>query len=392
MIKLFESDMPAAAGAARPVGPLPPQIPTIDVRRDGPVAHAKNRRHEMIALRDTCFSIVPGPLRRLTPVLDRLSSSWLARTPSPYVDEIAAISDLAAGAGIWFVNASYEWGCTARVDAAPTPFLRRTLDWPFPGLGQHVEVALQDGGAGTYANVTWPGAVGVLTGVAPGRFAAAINQAPMFRRTRGLLLFPVDLMINAVETFRESGRWPAAHLLRHVFDVCETFEAAVEILSTAPLAKPALFSLIGPAPGQACLIERTQADVAVRHGDTTIANDWHPTGPSRDGYWMPRGTYIRDPDDSERRRECLEAQGPGQPFDWVREPVLNGFTRLAVEASAATGEFRVVGFEPTPRKSEVRQATAVLDLIVERDGFRRSAATGRGHHRGVDAARMAAAL
>ena len=241
------------------------------------------------------------------------------------------------------------------------------------GLGRHVEVALQDGGAGTYANVTWPGAVGVLTGVAPGRFAAAINQAPMFRRTRGMLLFPLDMAVNAVETFCESGRWPAAHLLRHVFDVCETFEAAVEVLSTTPLAKPALFSLIGPAPSQACLIERTQAEVAVRNGDTTISNGWHPTGPSRDGYWMPRGTYIRDPDDSERRRKCLEAQGPGQPFAWVREPVLNAFTRLAVEASAATGELRVVGFEPTRQKREVRPATAVLDLIVERDGFQRPA-------------------
>jgi hypothetical protein len=373
MFKLFEFDKSGAAAPGRPLGTQTPQIPTIDVRGGGPVAHARTRRDEMVALRDACFSVVPGPLRRLAPVLDRLSSSFLARTPSPYTDEIAAISDLAAGGGVWFVNASYEWGCTARVDAGTAPFLRRTLDWPFPGLGQRVEVALQDGGAGTYANVTWPGAVGVLTAVAPGRFAAAINQAPMFRRTRGLLLFPVDLMVNAVETFREDGRWPAAHLLRHVFDVCGTFEAAVEVLSTAPLAKPALFSLIGAAPGQACLIERTQTEAAVRYGDTTIANGWHPAGPQRDGYWMPRGTYIRDPDDSERRRKCLEAQGPGQPFEWVRKPVLNGFTRLAVEASAATGELRVVGFEPTHRKSEVRRATAVLDLIVERDGFRRPA-------------------
>ncbi len=392
MIKRLESDMPAAADAAQPLGTQSPRIPTIDVRRDGPVAHARIRRDEMIALRDACFSIVPRPLRRLMPVLDRLSSSWLARTPSPYVDEIAMISDLGAGAGVWFVNASYEWGCTARVDAGPAPFLRRTLDWPFPGLGRHVEVALQDGGAGTYANVTWPGAVGVLTAVAPGRFAAAINQAPMFRRTRGLLLFPVDLMVNAVETFCENGRWPASHLLRHVFDVCETFEEAVEMLSTAPLAKPALFSIIGLAPGQACLIERTQTDAAIRRGDTTIANDWHPAGPQREGHWMPRGTYIRDPDDCERRRKCLEAQGPGQPFEWVREPVLNAFTRLAVEASAATGELRVVGFEPTRRKREVRPATAVLDLIVERDGFRHSVATARGHDRGVDAARLAAPL
>src|SRR5262244_2089172 len=231
-----------------------PAIPVIDVRCGGPVAHARLRRERMMALRDACFSLVPGS-RRLAPALDRLSSSWLTRTPSPYLDEIAAISDLARGGGVWFVNAAYEWGCTTRIDAAPMPFLWRTLDWPFRGLGRHVEVALQDGGAGIYANVTWPGAVGVLTAVAPRRFAAAINQAPMFRRTRGLLLFPVDAALNAAETFRDSGRWPAAHLLRHVFDVCATFDEAVEVLSTAPLVKPVIYSIVGSSASQARLIE-----------------------------------------------------------------------------------------------------------------------------------------
>jgi hypothetical protein len=371
MFKLSESDAPVAAGPAWPLGPQSPTIAVIDVREGGPVAHARLRRDRMIALRDECFSIVPGPLRGLTPVLDRLSSSWLARTPSPYIDEIEAISDMADRPGVWFVNASYEWGCTTRVDAAPAPSLRRTLDWPFPGLGRHVEVALQDGGAGIYANVTWPGAVGVLTGVAPRRFAAAINQAPMFRRTRGLPLFPVDLVLNAVATFREDGRWPAAHLLRYAFDTCETYEDAVEVLSTTPLAKPALFSIVGSGASEACLIERAETESVVRRGDATIANDWHPESPKREGYWMPRGTYIRDPDDCERRRRCLEEHEQGGPFEWVCEPVLNPFTRLAVETSAATGELRVVGFEPTRGyASKVREATAVLDLILDQNGIR----------------------
>jgi hypothetical protein len=339
----------------------------------------------MMALRDACFSVVPG-MRSLAPALDRLSSAWLARTPSPYIDEIAAISDLAAGGGVWFVNASYEWGCTTRIDAAPRPFLRRTLDWPFPGLGRHVEVALQDGGAGVYANVTWPGAVGVLTAVAPGRFAAAINQAPMFRRTRGLLLFPVDAVLNAVDTFRDDGCWPAAHLLRHVFDVCATFGEAVEMLSTAPIAKPVMYSIVGTSASQACLIERTQTEAVVRRGDSTIANDWHPTSPRREGYWMQRGAYIRGPDDSNRRRKCLEDAEPGECFEWVREPVLNGFTRLAVEASAACGELRVLGFEQARRWSaRATPATAVLNVIVDQDGppkqaeARRVAALGLPH-------------
>jgi hypothetical protein len=351
-----------------------PAVPVIDVRSGGPVAHARLRREPMAALRDACFSFLPGA-RRIAPVLDRVSSRWLARTPSPYIDEIAAISGLIAGGGVWFVNASYEWGCTTRVDAAPLPRLWRTLDWPFPGLGRHVEVALQDGGAGVYANVTWPGAVGVLTAVAPGRFAAAINQAPMYRRTRGVALVAYDLALNAVETYRDAGCWPAPHLLRHVFDTCATFDAAVEMLATAPLARPTLYSIIGTSPSQACLIERMRTQAVVHRGNVTIANDWHPDSPRRDGYWMPRGTLVRGPDDSDKRRQCLEAEEPGDAFGWLREPVLNGFTRLAVEASAASGELRVLGFEPTRQwRTRVAPATAVLDVLLDRDGILRDAA------------------
>jgi hypothetical protein len=329
----------------------------------------------MAALRDACFSLLPG-MRGLAPVLDRVSSAWLARTPSPYLEEIAAISTLIAGGGVWFVNASYEWGCTTRIDAGPAPRLWRTLDWPFPGLGRHVEVALQDGGAGVYANVTWPGAVGVLTAVAPGRFAAAINQAPMFRRTRGTALIAYDWALNAVATWRDNGCWPAPHLLRHVFDTCKTFEEAVGVLSAAPLARPTLFSIAGASPSQGCLIERTRTDAVVRRGNATIANDWHPDSPPRAGYWMPRGSLVRGLEDSSRRRQRLEDAGPGPPFEWLREPVLNGFTRLAVEASAASGELRVRGFEPTrqwwpqvlPGWAQALPATATLDVVVGRDG------------------------
>src|SRR5215468_7135285 len=99
-------------------GPALPAIPVIDVRSGGPVAHARLQRERLAALRDACFSFLPG-LRGIAPVLDRVSSAWLARTPSPYLDEISTIAGLVAGGGVWFVNAPYEWGCTTRVDAAP---------------------------------------------------------------------------------------------------------------------------------------------------------------------------------------------------------------------------------------------------------------------------------
>jgi hypothetical protein len=375
MSELAESSKLRASG-----DPALPAIPVIDVRSGGPVAHARLQRERLATLRDACFSFLPG-LRGIAPVLDRVSSAWLARTPSPYLDEIAAIAGLIKGGGVWFVNASYEWGCTTRVDAASAPRMWRTLDWPFPGLGRHVEVALQNGGAGVYANVTWPGAVGVLTAVAPGRFAAAINQAPMFRRTRGSLLVGYDLALNAVETYRDNGCWPAPHLLRHVFDTCGTFDEAVEVLSTAPLARPTIYSIAGISASQACLIERTRTEAVVRRGNATIANDWHPESPRRDGYWMPRGALARGVDDSDKRRRCLEGDEPGPSFAWLREPVLNGFTRLAVETSAATAELRVRGYEPTRQWwASVKPATEILEMIVGPDRSHSSPSVPQNTH------------
>lgn len=139
------------------------------------------------------------------------------------------------------------------------------------------------------------------------------------------------------------------------------------MLSTAPLARPTLFSIAGASPAQACLIERTRTDAVMRRGNSTIANDWHPDSPRREGYWMPRGSIVRGLEDSNRRRQCLEGEMPGTPFEWLRDPVLNAFTRLAVETSAASGELRVRGFEPA-RQCGQRCATAMLDVVVSLDG------------------------
>ena len=106
---------------------------------------------------------------------------------SPYAGEIDAVAKALKRPGTWLLHGAYLFGCTALADETTEgPRLRRTLDWPFPGLGRLVEVVRRRGAAGEYLNVTWPGFVGVLTAVAPGRFAASINQAPMRRRSRSM--------------------------------------------------------------------------------------------------------------------------------------------------------------------------------------------------------------
>jgi len=177
---------------------LPP-IPLIDARSD-PLATADPAA--VRALRDAVF----GPLRSVVvpamPVADRIARRWLARTSSPYLAELDALAAHSRISGVYAINISYEYGCTtlARADRPDLPpTLRRTLDWPFLGLGRAAIVAHRAGPAGTFFDVTWPGAVGTLTAIAPGRFAAAINQAPLLRRTRANMLRPVDYSFEAAQ-------------------------------------------------------------------------------------------------------------------------------------------------------------------------------------------------
>ena len=105
---------------------------------------------------------------------DARSRMWAANSKSPYAGAVAQVDRVVHRAGAFRLNYSYEWGCTsAAADdrAAGGTTLWRTLDWPFDGLGRALVAVRQQGRAGRYISVTWPGFVGVLTGLAPGRFA-----------------------------------------------------------------------------------------------------------------------------------------------------------------------------------------------------------------------------
>src|SRR5882672_2263276 len=189
-------------------------VPVVDMRDGGPARHALEGPARALSLRDECLSFFPRATQRMLPVLDAAARRWLRRWASPYVPEVEAIATAFGFPGIWFLNGSYQWGCTTLArEEAGVPWLARTLDWPFPGLGRHLEIARMRGPAGPFDVATWPGYVGSLTGSAPGRFAATINQAPMWRRTRHPWLRPYDLALNAMQTWRLRFI-PPDHLLR----------------------------------------------------------------------------------------------------------------------------------------------------------------------------------
>src|ERR1700685_2360705 len=222
-----------------------PAIPVIDVREGGPLRHAQLRAAQARALRDACLRFFPRAALPLIPTLDRLAHRSLRRSRSPYLAEISSIADVLDFSGVWMLNASYQWGCTARAcQQNGVPWLIRTLDWPFNGLGRHAEIARMRGAGGDFFSVTWPGYVGVLTAIAPQRFAASLNQAPMGRRTRHRWLRPFD---HAINTLRASGVSCISpdQLLRRAFEECEDFASPRHPQEGAARARPATFAAGG---------------------------------------------------------------------------------------------------------------------------------------------------
>jgi hypothetical protein len=346
-------------------------IPIVDLRNGGPVRHALEAPERARALRDDCAAWLPGVAIAALPVIDALTRSWLRRSCSPYVAEVEEIAATLNYSGIWFFNGCYQWGCTTlALEQGGKPWLMRTLDWPFPGLGRHVEVAHMRGLAGEFDTVTWPGYVGVLTGSAPGRFAIAINQAPMWRRTRYPWLRTYDLALNAARTWR-TRLIPPDHLLREVFETCKSFAEARLRLESTPVARPVIYTLVGCNAGERCVIERTEQGCNSRDHDTASSNDWlHPTPP-----WEARvssevmftRSYEEAANNSRTRREQLAGWSgdfANGTFDWVIAPVLNSFTRLAVEMCPANGMLRAIGYEKVDGAELPQPVTLTCELAA----------------------------
>lgn len=328
-------------------------IPFVDVRDGGPIAHAAARLTAAAALRDACLAPAPRWSHVCLAPIDRLAASWLRKSGSLYRRDLERVAEILGFHGAVALNMSYLFACTTSAFSTPSgaPALRRSLDWPFRGLGRCVEIAWQTGPAGPFYNVTWPGAVGVLSAMAPGRFAAVINQAPMRRRRDGLFHFPLDFALNLRETLAQENGWPPDHLLRLAFETCGSFAEAVDLLSREPLARPVLFTLTGTAPHEMAVIERTEHEARVLRGPTIVANDWQQPQPG----WRARMGH----ENNEARKASLRAVAPSAPaFAWAVPPVLNHTTRLVVEMSAqGAGELLARGYECAPWRSLPDPAT-----------------------------------
>jgi hypothetical protein len=348
-------------------------IPVFDLRDGDAARHVRQSAARARALRDACLSVFPRPALPLVPMLDRASQRWLKRSRSPYMPEIAQIAGALDFSGIWLLNASYQWGCTARVgEEDGAPWLLRTLDWPFAGLGRYAEVAHMRGRYGEFYSVTWPGYVGALTAMAPQRFAACVNQAPMRRRTAHRWLRGYDFAVNAVAIWQSDDLMPPDQLLRQVFETSADYASARRMLETVPVARPVIYSLVGVTAKERCIVERTETGFVTREDDSSAANDWVPSRAGWEGRIGLRrfltSSFAEATDYNRLRCETLKAwDGPlsASSFDWVREPVLNPYTRLAVAMCPAAGVLRVVGYDKAEAAAPAQRVTRVREIMPQ---------------------------
>jgi len=321
-----------------------------DYRTGGLSAYCADHADAARDLMDAVLRGLPAGLGRVAspflPLADRISDRWLARADDPYREEIAANRAALGRSGVFAFNLSYEWGCTsAALPGAGAPQLMRVLDWPFEGIGARVELVRLSGPAGEWAAATWPGVSGVLQAVAPGRFAAALNQAPERRSSLGRAAAWTQ---GRARVLRSRG-WAPAHLLRHVVETAPTFAKARARLRDEPVCAPVIYTLSGTRPDEVCVIERLEGQAAThepRNGEgAAAANHFrHLDAPGR---WRPRGML------SEQRAAEADALTKAMQPDGLRPPVLNTLTRLAMTMSA-DGDVALCGYE------NGRPATGVL--------------------------------
>jgi hypothetical protein len=323
------------------MSPLP-QIPIIDARHISPAQVA-------IFEQDRVRHLLATARRRYTSVgvlsADRLSQKWLERNKNPYLVEIQETAKTIGRPGAYMLNLSYEWGCTSgtKPTLEDTQVMIRVLDWEMPGLGHNLCLIRRQGLVGEWIDAGWPGFSGCITGMAPGRFAIAINQPPLPPSGFAAGTLPGLLMDWSVArpSVWKSHHLPASHLVRRIFDEAKNYEEAVDILSNTSIATPAFFTVSGIKSGQGCIIESGRKHVFIQHAQPSVAISNHWSHADETG--IPRGVK------SGERREAMEAflDSEDNPLDldWLMFPIINSYTRLWAVMDAGKGSISLQGWE-----------------------------------------------
>lgn len=278
-------------------------------------------------------------------MMNRQSHQWLKRNKNPYLYEIETFADIINSKGIYALNLHHEWSCTTGIYRRPEGVdMLRIFDSNIQGMGKSVMLVLQQGRAGTFYNITWPGMAGVFSAMAPKRFAAAINKAPARKYKYGG--YHIDCLRNKMEAHKQIAL-PPSHLLRQVMETAVDYDMAKKMLSHAPIAMPTIYTLAGTKPGEGCTIERTEGHAQIIELGTKNcigATNHFNTMISKQGY----GWHVRTQNSHDRLKSVTLFEGGdlyADNFDWLQAPIINPDTRLSMVGNAATNNMAVQGYE-----------------------------------------------
>jgi acid ceramidase len=241
---------------------------------------------------------VPAPVLGAFRGLYRLSGGRYAGEMSAWADALGVSAGL-----LTVAQCSYElamagaylgsvFGCTAAVvdRGADRPVHLRFLDWELPGMREATAVFEFRGGAHDFSVVGLSGFVGALTGIVPGGYSVAINQAPA-SEPPGFDFGP-------------------SFLVREVLETCATYDDAVYALKHTRIAAPVFFTVCGTRPGQGCVVERRRRAHRVRRmRDRLLVQANHHVAPS---WRRDHQEDVELQDDSELRQELAERRLRGR--------------------------------------------------------------------------------
>lgn len=121
----------------------------------------------------------------------------------------------------------------------------RTLDWPIKRIGEATRLFRLRCDSHDAIIVGLVGHVGALSGMVPGRYSVSLNWAEQ----------------TGLPSFTSIG---PTFLIRDVIESCDTYSKVVSYLRSEPLFGNAFFSVCGVKRNEACVIERTCREAAVR--------------------------------------------------------------------------------------------------------------------------------
>ena len=212
-----------------------------------------------------CYVRDLGGVESFAPVIGLYAEAFVSRE---HREEIASIARMVGRpeAEVLLGNLYYEafrqlMGCTAfACDTSDGPIHARNLDWWTEDqmlARLTCVVHVQGSAAGPYQLVSWPGFIGALSGLAPGRFSVTLNAV--------------------ISGESPSLSPPVVLLIRQAFETCHSFSDAVALLERSPIAADCLLLVTGTKTGEMAVIERTSTRAAVRgpeHGFIAVTNDY----------------------------------------------------------------------------------------------------------------------